>query len=74
MKIQVKVKPNAKHAKVEKSPDGIYLVAVNAPAVEGKANKAVIEAIAKHFGVRKSAVSILVGQKGKLKTLSIDND
>jgi len=46
-------------------------LAVSAPPVDGKANAAVIKFLAKFFGVAKSAVHILHGETGKLKTVAI---
>lgn len=46
-------------------------VSVTAPPVDGKANAAVIEAVAEAFGVRRAAVSIVRGETGRRKTLHI---
>lgn len=46
-------------------------LAVSAPPVDGKANAAVVKFLAKFFGVAKSAVHILHGETGKLKTVAI---
>ncbi len=51
--------------------DGSYRVAVNAPAIEGKANEAVIKALADYFSVSKSSVKIVRGTKGKRKVVEI---
>lgn len=71
MEIQVVVKPNSRRTGVEEVEPGIYRVSVNAPPQEGKANAAVIEALANHFGVPKSRVTILHGQKGRKKRVEI---
>jgi uncharacterized protein (TIGR00251 family) len=46
-------------------------VAVTAPPVDGEANAAVIDALAKAFGVRRGAVAIVRGQTGRRKTVQI---
>jgi len=46
-------------------------VAVTAPPVDGQANEAVIECLAESLGLPSSAVSILVGLKGRRKTVRI---
>lgn len=46
-------------------------VAVTAPPVDGAANAAVIEALADAFGVRRAAVTIVRGERGRRKTVSI---
>ncbi len=72
MKIDVQVKPNCKKEGVEQLPDGIYRVSVNSPPTEGRANEAVIDLLAEHFRVRKTAVHILSGVKSKRKRIEID--
>ena len=47
------------------------VVQVRAPAVEGRANRAVIEVTARALGVAKSAVSIARGQHSRDKVLQI---
>ena len=47
-------------------------VAVTAPPVDGEANAAVIEAVAEAFGVRRAAVSIVHGERGRRKTLAVE--
>ena len=71
MKISITVKPNARRESVEKNPDGSYRVSVKAPPVEGKANEAVIEALADYFSVPKSTIFIVKGTKGKKKLVEI---
>lgn len=52
---------------------GRLRVAVTAPPVDGEANAAVIDAVAKAFGVRRSAVTIAHGDRGpRRKTLAIE--
>lgn len=51
---------------------GRLKVAVTAPAVDGEANAAVIDAIARAFGVRRRAVTLVQGERGRRKTLAID--
>jgi len=71
MKIEVHVKPNARKEGVEKTPLGIYKVSVNAPPQDGRANEAVIEALAEYFGVSKSSIVILRGQTGRRKLVEV---
>lgn len=71
MKLKIIVKPNARKTAVEKLADGSWKVSVNAPPTEGKANEAVIEALAQHFKVPKSAVHILHGGHGRKKLVVI---
>ncbi|WP_149360634.1 DUF167 domain-containing protein [Lolliginicoccus suaedae] len=73
MIIDAYIKPNStKGPLVETGEDGVLVVFVRAPAVEGKANKAAIEALAAHFGVRRGAVSLLKGATSRRKRFVID--
>ncbi|MBI5306468.1 DUF167 domain-containing protein [Candidatus Wolfebacteria bacterium] len=79
MKIFVKVKPNAKIEKVEEIPEQLigrkevdFKVWVKESAKEGKANDAVIKALAKYFGVSKSAVNIVSGATVKQKIIDLE--
>jgi uncharacterized protein (TIGR00251 family) len=46
-------------------------IAVTSPPVDGEANRAVIELLAKGLGVARSAVAIVSGERGKRKTVRI---
>ncbi|WP_255399598.1 DUF167 family protein [Oceanicoccus sp. KOV_DT_Chl] len=46
-------------------------VRISAPPIDGKANKHLQAFIAKQFGVAKTAVTIVHGELGRLKTLRI---
>lgn len=70
MKIEVKVHPKAKKERVEDR--GNFLeVWVKEPPEGGKANRKVIELIAKYLGVAKSDISILTGHRGRKKLLEV---
>lgn len=71
MKLSIQVKPNARKDAVTIREDGSLLVSVNAPPVEGRANKKVIEILAKHFDRPKSSITITAGKKGKHKIVEI---
>ena len=47
-------------------------VAVTAPPVDGEANAAVIDALAQAFGVRRAAVTIVRGERGRRKTVRLE--
>ena len=71
MKISVKVKPNAKQEKIEKTGERDFLVWVKEKPQEGKANQAVIRVLAKYFGVPKSEVILLNGQTSREKVFEV---
>jgi uncharacterized protein (TIGR00251 family) len=71
VRIRIKVVPRAKQRGVEQLPDGSWRVRVSAPAEGGRANAAVIEALAEHFGVPQRAVTILQGITSRSKVVEI---
>lgn len=46
-------------------------LAITAPPVDGKANQAVIEFLARLFGVPKSSVAIVSGETGRNKMIAV---
>lgn len=71
MRLTITVKPNAKHSRVERVSDIELKVWVNAPAKEGKANEAVVAAVADYLQIPKSQLTILKGLRGKKKIVEI---
>jgi uncharacterized protein (TIGR00251 family) len=65
------VQPRASRARVGPAVGDRLRVAVTSPPVDGKANAAVIEALADAFAVRRADVRILRGESGRRKTVSI---
>jgi hypothetical protein len=61
---------NAKHNQVL-DEGGQLRAYVTAPPANGKANKALIELLAKHFNVKKSSVKIIKGEKSREKVVEI---
>jgi uncharacterized protein (TIGR00251 family) len=70
--IDVLVAPRASRAAVGPMVGDRLRVAVTAPPVDGEANAAVIEALAHAFGVRRAAVAIVRGERGRRKTVRIE--
>ena len=71
-RIWVAVKPQARKEEIVRLAEGKYRVSVHAPAKEGKANEAVIELLANHFSVTKSAIRIVRGQSARRKLIEIN--
>lgn len=71
--LQLKVKPGSREESLVEQPDGSWIARVKAPPVDGKANAAVIELVARHFGVRKAQVTIRSGLSGRLKRVQIED-
>lgn len=72
MKISISVHPNSKKPRIVKNILGSLNVYVNQLAIDGRANEAVIEALAKYFEVKKSAVQLVSGTKSKTKIFEIN--
>jgi len=73
MKLIVHVKPNS-HADAVEPIDATHLtVRVRAKPREGKANEAVIRAIAEHLHIAPSRIIITNGVRSKVKTITIIN-
>ena len=71
MKLSVTVKPNYKKPSVEILSESEWIVRVREPATEGKANDAVLEAIAESLHIPKTRVILLRGMKSKQKLVEI---
>jgi uncharacterized protein (TIGR00251 family) len=76
IELRVKAQPRARRPGVGGlSPDGTALrVAVTAPPEDGRANEAVLGAVAQALDVPVSAVALAHGAGGRLKTLRITGD
>ncbi len=83
MRISVIAKTNAKADSIERvtqptlglepvTEPVVYKVSVQAVPVDGKANRAIIKALAKYFDVAPSSVRIVSGETAKKKIIEID--
>lgn len=71
--VRVKVKPNARESSLTDAGDGTWLARVKAPPVDGKANAELIALLARHFGCRKSQVSISSGAGARMKLVRLED-
>ncbi len=71
MKIDIKVIPSSKKNFIKQEGEA-YKIYLTAPAVEGKANKVLVEFLADHFAVKKHQINILKGLKSRQKTIIIE--
>ena len=74
VRVPVRVRPGASRTRVGGSygDDGRLVVAVVARAVDGKATKAALEAVADALGVRRRAVTLVSGATSRDKLLEVD--
>ena len=70
-RIEIKVQPRAKEKKILKLSKTKYKVYTNKPAIDGKANKAVVELLADYLGLRRNQVTIVRGEKSRDKIVEI---
>jgi hypothetical protein len=70
-KISVTVQPRSKSQSVTKLTESEFRAAVREPARDGKANDAVIELLAHHFGVAKSTIRIVRGHRSRHKIIEL---
>jgi uncharacterized protein (TIGR00251 family) len=69
--LHVRVQPKASRNELRIENDGRIRVALTAPPVEGAANKALCEFLAKQLGCAKCAVTLEAGGKSREKTVRI---
>ncbi len=65
------VQPRASRAKIGPVHDGRIKIAVTSPPVDGEANAAVVELLAKRLAVPKGAIEIVAGATGRRKTVRV---
>lgn len=71
MQFEVKVTARAKRPEVKRSPEGMLLIKVTEPAEGGRANSAVIEALAQYFKIPKQNITIERGLASRRKLIKI---
>ncbi len=71
-RIRVRLTPRSASNEITGWRDGLLLARVTAPPIDGKANAALERLVAKALGVRKSAVSVVSGARGREKTVAIE--
>ena len=66
----IHVIPKAKETKVVEESWGLKVYVTAAPE-KGKANKAVVEVLASHFGVKKDQIRFITGVRSRNKVVEI---
>lgn len=68
------IKPNSKHREeIIQNDEGGLTIYTKTPAVEGRANQAAIELLAKHFNVSKSQIELVRGHTSIQKVFRISS-
>lgn len=71
MKIKVVTKPKKKREYVEQLSSKEYIVSVSEPPVEGRANSAIVKALAAYFKISPSLIILVSGQTSKIKFFEV---
>lgn len=70
--VDIVVQPRASRVRVGPVRQDRLVVAVTAPPVDGEANRAVVEALARALGVARGQVAIVRGDSSRRKTVRIE--
>ena len=70
--LSVRLQPRARRNEIVGWRDGVLLVRVTAPPVDGKANAALCKLLAKRLGVAPSTVAVIRGSSARDKLLRCD--
>lgn len=68
---RVRAIPNAHKNSLVGSEDGVLVVRLRAPALEGKANQALLEYLAELLGLRSRQIRLEVGQRSRHKVVRV---
>ena len=71
VELKVRVIPNAKKDEVGGFRGGELVLRLNAPAIEGKANRAAVEFVSRFLGVSRAGVRLLRGERSRHKIFQI---
>jgi uncharacterized protein YggU (UPF0235/DUF167 family) len=71
MRVTIRVRPGSAHPGVGGEQGGALVVRVSAPAVDGRATKAALAAVAAAFGVRRDAVTLVTGRTSRTKVVDV---
>jgi hypothetical protein len=69
--LKLRIVPNAKRDEVVGEYGDAVKIKVAAPAVEGKANAALLEFVAERLGVPTRALSLVAGEKSRDKLIAV---
>jgi uncharacterized protein len=70
-RIAVRVQARARRDEIASVRDRVAVVRVTAPALEGRANKAVCRVVAERLGVAPTQVTIVRGERSRDKVLEV---
>ncbi|MHC4498529.1 MAG: DUF167 domain-containing protein [Planctomycetota bacterium] len=68
---ETKIVPGSSRTSICGPFDGMLKIRVSAAPEKGKANKHLLEFLAKQLGVKKNAISIISGQRSPIKAIQV---
>ena len=72
IEVGLRAQPGARFERVSVSDSGRLVVHVRAPAIDGRANEAVIAGLARALGLRPRQIALLRGERSREKVVRID--
>jgi uncharacterized protein len=70
--LAIRVQPRASRDEVVGEREGVVVIRVTAPPVDGRANTAVCRLVAKRLGVPAGRVQVTKGEKGRDKRIRVE--
>jgi uncharacterized protein (TIGR00251 family) len=70
--LEIRVQPRARQDEIAGLRDGVLVVRVTAPPLDGRANRAVCRLVAKRAGVAPSRVTVIRGERSRDKVLRVE--
>jgi uncharacterized protein (TIGR00251 family) len=71
-RIPVRVQARARQDELVEIREGVLLVRVTAPALDGRANRGLCRLLAKQLGVAPSSMTIIRGQRSRDKLVEVE--
>lgn len=71
--LTIHLKPRSSRNEIISQEGDIWTVRLTAPPVDNKANKALIDLLARELGIPKSLLSIIKGQTSKTKIVEVQD-
>ena len=69
--LDIRVLPRSSRNEIVEKQGNIYRIKLTAPAIEGKANKALITLLSKRLGLPKAKIQLISGERSRTKSIRI---